>query len=61
MCPCSLSFHCRSFSRKKERLDLIVVVVVVLSLRPKPNVQLFMRRTKLSEVKFIKNFDVWHS
>ena len=46
MCPYSLSFHCRSFSRKKERLGFIVVF---LSLRPRPNVELFMRRTKLSE------------
>ena len=32
---------------KKERLGFIVVVF--LSLRPRPNVELFMRRTKLSE------------
>ena len=47
MCPYSLSSHCRSFSRKKERLGF--TVVVFLSLRPRPNVELFMRRTKLSE------------
>ena len=45
MCPCSLSFRWRSFSQeRKTRL-----YCCFLSLRPRPNVGLFMRRTKLSE------------